>query len=886
MEILSRERVRELFDAALERSPHEIPTFLDTACGDNAVLRQEVESLLVSLREDHSFLQSPMFGMSATEVAARALDNGEESLAGQQVGPYRLVREIGRGGIGAVYLAARDGAPYHVHVALKVIKRGLDTDFILQRFRREQKILAALDHPNIARLIDAGMNGTGQPFFVMEFVDGEPIDDYVKERGLSTSERLRLFRQVCTAVEYAHRHRVIHRDIKASNILVTAEGVPKLLDFGVAKLLDTDSSTRLATRTGTAHRVMTPEYASPEQLRGLPVTEASDVYSLGVLLYELLTHSSPYHFRSREPVEILRTISEKEARKPSEAISQSSKLEGNPQVAPFAGSSHAESDSRNRRLRRDLDHIVLKALRQEPEHRYSTVERLSEDIGRHLERLPVKLQGDMLRYRSGKFFRRNRTYVLSILSVALVCLLLGSFLPPFSVRGKKISSVAVLPLINTGGDPNMDHFGAGITDNLVDKLSQLPGLNLPGRGSVFRYKHKSVDPRSVSSELKVETVLTGTIASDGDDVLIDISLSDGESGQALLSKKYRRKASEIQFVQVEIAQDVLHKLGWEISEETEKRLQVRGTDNSEAYALYLKGNYSWNLRTSESLLKAAEYYQRAVERDPKYAHAYVGLANSYSLLGAYLSLEPDESFGRAREFADQALAIDPSLPEAHTSKALILWLYDWDWNGADREFKRAIELNPNYPLAHHWYGLFLGEMDHRDAAIAEVERALQLDPLSVPIINDLGRVYFYARRYNEAYEHFRKAADRLMGARMGDHSELLAALLEQTGRKDELAAFYDIYDPGLHSAIIRGGLKGYWRERLRRTNGELALHSHYERAEMLARLGKNELAIENLEAAYKTHNHQMTQLKVNPAFDWLRSDPRFIALLHRMKLAS
>jgi len=880
-----------MFNAALECSPHEVSAFLDAGCADDKALRHEVEALLASIKNNQHFLQVPVFALSASDVAARALDDDEESVAGQKIGAYRLVNEIGRGGMGAVYLAVRDDGQFEQQVALKVIKRGMDSEEVVRRFRRERQILADLAHTNISRLLDGGMTADGRPYFVMEYVDGLPIDEYVQTQRLSVSEILELFCSVCAAVQFAHQRKVIHRDLKPRNILVTPDGTPKLLDFGIAKLLNADQGTKTADHTDTALRVLTPEYASPEQLSGLAITELSDVYSLGVLLYELLTGRHPYHYQSRSAHEILKIVVETDPDKPSTAVEQL-RFATQGIITDELGL-NGKSDSLMRNLRGDLDNIVLMSLRKEPERRYKSVEEFSQDIQRHLNGQPIIARRDTLTYRGTKFLGRNRKYVVSGLLVALVCLLLGSILTLVSVRGKIRTSVAVLPFVNSAHDPNMDYLCEGITDDLLDKFSHQRGLNVPGHNSVFGYKDKSGDLQSAGSELKVETVLTGTVTTDGGDVLIGVTLSEGRDGSPILIKQYRGKSSEVQSLQTQIAADVLHKLGWELGDEEQKQSPARGTENSEAYNLYLKGNYSWNQRNPESLQKAEQFYKAALEKDPNYALAYVGLANSYSLLGAYLVYKP-HAFVEAGKMVDQALEIDPNLPEAHTSKALIVWLYDWDWYGADREFKRAIELNPNYPLAHHWYGLFLGEMGQGDAAIAEERRALQLDPLSVPILSDLGRVYFFARRYDESLEQFTKARDRLMGARLGDFAANFANLLEQMGKTDELANLR-FGDPPLQAALWQGGLNGYWHVQLQRAkqpgwaNYYLSAKqpgwaNSYLRAEALARLGKNELAIENLEQAYKTHNHLMTQLKVNPAFDGLRSNPRFGELLRLMKL--
>ncbi|OLE55252.1 MAG: hypothetical protein AUG51_04010 [Acidobacteria bacterium 13_1_20CM_3_53_8] len=885
------EEAEKLFHAALEREPQELDLFLSESCGGDSALRKEVESLLTSYYRDEEFLQSPAFKLSAAELADRALGQDEEASAvGKRVGTYRLVREIGRGGMGAVYLAVRDDGQYEQQVAVKLIKRGMDTDSILRRFRNERQILANLVHPNIARLLDGGTNSDGLPFLVMEYVEGQSIDAYADTHKLSTAERLKMFRIVCAAVQYAHQNRVIHRDIKPGNILVDREGTPKLLDFGIAKLLHSDLSTPITEATSAALRVLTPEYASPEQVLGEPVTTATDIYSLGVVLYELLTGHRPYRFEKRHPDEITKVVCHQEPEKPSIAISRVEEitLEGGTglsTITPASVSEARESDPERlrRRLRGDLDNIVLMALRKEPRRRYASAEQFSEDIRRHLNGLPIAARKDTLFYRGVKFFKRNKGYAVYTLAVALICLLLGVFLALFTVRIKTRESIAVLPFVNSSDDPNMEYISDGFTDGLIDSLSRLPRLNVPGHNSVFRYKGRSIDPQSAGRDLRVETVLTGSVMTDGDNILVTIALFESGNNQSILSKQYRGKSSDIQTMQAEIEQDVSHRLGLLLGDEQQRQLQRRGTSNTEAYNFYLKGNYSWNKRTVESLYKAIEYFQKAIEIDPDYALAYSGLANSYSLLGAYRVLSPDQSFAKAKVAAKRALEINPTLPEGHTSLALIVWLYDWDWGGADSEFRRAIELNPNYPLAHHWYGLFLGEMGRFDEAVAEEKRALQLDPVSVPIIADLGRVYFFARRYDEALEQFMKAYGT--GTNVGDFSVNFSDLYEQLGKMDALA-MPDNINLQLKQAIAAGSIKTYWRNRLERYEQKPPnWANHYPEAEFLARLGENGRAIEQLNSAYEAHDHLMTQLKVNPAFDGLRSDPRFDELLRRMNLA-
>jgi tetratricopeptide (TPR) repeat protein/tRNA A-37 threonylcarbamoyl transferase component Bud32 len=387
------QRCEELFHATVPLAGPEREAFLARSCADDPGLRAEVERLLAAHDRAGDFISSP---------AAAAAGHGagtDANWVGRLVGPYRVVRELGRGGMGAVYLAERADGQYEQRVALKVIKRGMDTDQVLARFRAERQILASLDHANIARLLDGGSTDQGVPFFAMEYIEGEPIDAWAARRSLSVDDRLRLFLQVCSAVSYAHQHLVVHRDIKPLNILVTPEGVPKLLDFGIAKVLHEGADE--ATSTVTGMRLLTPEYASPEQVEGRHATTVSDVYALGVVLYELLTGRSPYRLRSRAPLDVVEAVRTTDPERPS-AVGGTEKL--------------------RRRLRGDLDIILLTALRKEPARRYQSVEQFAGDVRRHLDGLPVRARPDTFGYRAGKFVRRNRVPVAAGVLLALALL--------------------------------------------------------------------------------------------------------------------------------------------------------------------------------------------------------------------------------------------------------------------------------------------------------------------------------------------------------------------------------------------------------------------------------------------------------------------------------
>jgi len=412
-------KVKEIFSAALELKPDERVSFLNTACAADENLRSEVLGLLSAHDSSGDFIQHP----AVVDVGFLVSDtNHSAAAAGQHIGTYEIIRELGRGGMGAVYLASRADEAFDKQVALKLIKRGMDSDAIIKRFVMERQILANLDHPNIARMIDGGTTEDGLPYFVLEYIEGTTITRYCDEHKLNTLERLKLFFQVCAAVQFAHQNLIVHRDLKPSNIIVTKDGTPKLLDFGIAKLLSVDSA---LVETETIGRLFTPEYASPEQLRGLPITTTSDVYSLGVVLYELLSGHRPFNLASRSAEEIARMITTSEPLKPSVVITRHEAMphadDGHHSLTPEGISRTREGnvDKLRRRLVGDLDNILLKALRKEPERRYASVQDLSADLQRHLTGLPVLAREDTFAYRAGKFIQRNKASVAAAAVVAI-----------------------------------------------------------------------------------------------------------------------------------------------------------------------------------------------------------------------------------------------------------------------------------------------------------------------------------------------------------------------------------------------------------------------------------------------------------------------------------
>jgi serine/threonine protein kinase/tetratricopeptide (TPR) repeat protein len=700
------ERLNVLFHEATSLDPSTRQRFLDTACADDTLLRSEVEQLIIAHDRADQFIETPVIAIHEVWPDREV----HEVAPGRLLGPYRILSPIARGGMGAVYLAERADGQYQQRVALKVIKPGMDVDLMLRRFRAERQILASLEHPNIARLLDGGTSQDGLPYFVMEYIAGAPINQFVKSRALAVAERLHLFLAVCDAVAHAHRRGVIHRDIKPANILVTPEGVPKLLDFGIAKALSPDVPGSTAPVTGL--RLLTPEYASPEQIEGQTATVASDVYSLGVVLYELLTGGSPYHPRSRDPLDVADAVRTTVPERPSASV---------PKIV-------------RRQLQGDIDTVVLVALRKEPERRYRSVEDMAGDIRRHLHGLPIAARPDSIGYRSSKFLQRNRPAVIAASAAVVVTSLVGSgvlVLRPdseASLLGGPLAArdqIVVSRFTDQQGDTLL---AAAISEAFRIDLTQSPYVRVltpvQVRSALQRMQHDgtTIPDDSVARDLAVregaKAYVSGSIARVGGSYAITVQLTNAEGGEALSAVRETANDSTQLIAAVgRASRSLRQRLGESLRDLRDMPALEKATTASlpalrkytEATRLYVNGDRA----------DAIKLFEDAVALDSGFASAISGIAGAYGSMA-----EP----GRAVEAQLRALRHADRLPFKERGVLIARAAYARnDYERTIREYSQLLERYPTeVPILNN---LALALRDVRRFAEAEVlwKRAIAID---------------------------------------------------------------------------------------------------------------------------------------------------------------
>jgi eukaryotic-like serine/threonine-protein kinase len=788
--------------------------------------------------------------------------------AGTRLGPYEILSQLGAGGMGEVY-RARD-TRLNRTITLKILPAAVASNpDRMRRFLGEAKAASALNHPNIATVHDMG-DSEGISYIAMEYVEGQTLATQIKGRPLDPAEIVQIGLQIADALEEAHTKGITHRDIKPANLMLTPRGQVKVLDFGLAKVsrlgeqaVISDLSTLVKTETGVV--LGTVGYMSPEQVLGKEVDPRSDLFSLGVVLYEMATGRLPFSGASANETmdHILHA--------PPEAM------------ARF-----------NYNIPAELERVVRKGLEKDRERRYQSARELLIDL-RNLKR--DMESGTGVIEKAAPRLRNNVShFVVALLAVAILALGgIGLFLLSRRAKAtpKAMDSLAVLPFVNASADPGMEYLSDGITESMISTLSQLSNLKVMSRSTAFHYKGREVDPKAVGRELSVRGVLMGRVVQRGDNLSISAELVDAQDDSQIWGEQYNRKFSDLLAVQGDIVKDISEKLRLKLSGEEQQRLAKRSTDNPEAYQLYLKGRYFTAKFTREGSNKAIGYFQQAIAIDPSYAPAYAGLANDY-LLAADWFMSPKEAMPKARDAVQKALKLDDRLAEAHTSLGALHFCYEWDWLAAEGEFKRAIELNPNYVLAHQWFGWYLVAMGRFDQAIAEVKRAQQLDPLSLEANSFLGVSLCFARRDEEAIEQLRKTID--MDPNYWFAYLWLGRAYEQKGELDKAIAAFQKAKPTEESnpellaelghAYAVSGQKGEAQKVLDQLNqhSKQSYFTPYFIATIFTGLGEKKQAFGWLERAYQERSAFLTWLKVDPNLDSLRPDPRFADLLQRVGL--
>ncbi|MEK6406392.1 MAG: protein kinase [Acidobacteriota bacterium] len=763
---------------------------------------------------------------------------------------YRIIKELGAGGMGEVYLA--EDTRLGRQVALKFLPASYEYDPERRtKFLAEARATSALRSPHIAAIYDIGEHD-GSMYIVMEYVEGELLSEKIKRGPLQLSEAIDAAAQIADALSEAHSLGIVHCDVKASNLIVNQRGVVKLLDFGIAAAVGgasegegeaEDRTKRVGQQTLVGGPAGSVSYMSPEQAIGRALDHRSDIFSLGVVLYETLTGRLP--FEGETPIATMDNIIHAEP-------------------MPVARLNYAVPP--------DLDRIVRKCLEKDRERRYQSVRDLLIDLR--------NLQRDSDSSSSAKTTGVGRlTRVMT------------------RTRSRKtIDSLAILPLANLSGDSDLEYLSDGVTEALINNLSRLPKLRVMARSTVFRYQGREMpDPQQIGNELGVRAVLIGRLLRRANSLIVKLELVDTTDGSHLWGEQYTREMSDILTLEHEIATEISEQLRLKLTSAQKKNLTKRSTENSAAYQTYLKGRYHWNKRTEEGIKKSIEYFEQAIALDAKFALAYAGLADAYNLLASYSAEPLATPFLRAKATALKALSLDDKLAEAHAALAAVKLWSEFDWQGGERGFRKAIELNPGYSTAHLWLALYLAAMERMDEGLAEIRLGYGLDPLSRVINLNLARILHFARQYDQAIAQCRKTIDmfpdyliahRRLGMSFGEkgmfeeaEAEFKKALAISENDSETMSAMAYAYSAAGRNEDARAIL-----ERLNALAKEVYV-SPYSLARVHIGLAQFDEAFECIERTYQERHGILTYLKVEPIFDRLRSDPRFTDLLRRMDLS-
>jgi serine/threonine protein kinase/Tfp pilus assembly protein PilF len=799
---------------------------------------------------------------------------------------YRIIKKLGKGGMGEVYLAM--DTKLDRKVAIKVLSAdSLAHENATRRLLREAQAAAKLDHPNICAIYEVN-EVESQTFIVMQYVEGETLGERMRQKRLTVSAALDVARQAAEALAEAHAHGIVHRDIKPQNIMITPRDQVKILDFGLCKHLPPvvenvdDEAPTMSLLSAPGLVVGTIPYMSPEQLSGEAVDETTDIFSLGVTFYEMLAGKHP--FKAPSTAVTMAQILTKEVF-PSEQLTN---------ISP------------------ELQNLLGKMLNKEKGQRYRSAIELLEDLKRlppaqstggdetrsmHSVREPaVKRSKESFANRVFAGVARYRWAALA----SLLVVILGIVGIRYFLSGEKLDSLAILPFTYASNDaqlmanPDHEYLSDGLTESIINNLSQLPDLRVIARSSVFSYKGKNLNAQAIGRELNVRAVLAGQIRQEGEVVTIKAELIDVQSNRQLWFKNYPGKIADIQTIQKEIAREVSESLRLNLTGADQTHLAKSHTENGEAYEAYLKGRYHWNKRTDEGFKQAIKFFREAIDKDPNYALAYTGLADCYTLRSDYGFLAPTEGYALAKDWATLALKYDNTLAEAHTSLASIKAVTDWDWQGAENEYRRAIELNPNYATAHHWYAAQLLLQGRLDQALQEIKKAQQLDPLSLGINKDFAVILLYARDYDKALAQCQETLG--IEPHYGGMSTYIAQIYELQQKNPEAVAELEKahaeFPEDVEITYSLGqayALSGKKDAALKISNelsqGKKDVSLPKEAAYLYALLGEKEQAVAILQKGAENHYISVAEVKMDPRFDGLRADPRVAKILQDIGLA-
>jgi serine/threonine-protein kinase len=762
---------------------------------------------------------------------------------------YEIIEELGKGGMGKVYRV--EDKKIKEEVALKLIKPEIASDKkTIERFSNELKMARKIAHRNVCKMYDLGEE-KGTHYITMEYVPGEDLKRLIRKVGqFSAGKTLFIAKQVCEGLAEAHRLGVVHRDLKPQNVMVDEDGNARIMDFGIARSIKGKGI------TGAGVMVGTPEYISPEQAEVKEVDQRSDIYSLGVILYEMVTGRVP--FEGETPLGI--------------AMKHKSEVPKDPREL-------------NSQLPEDLSRLIMRCLEKDKAKRNQGAGEVRSELEKMEKGIPtteriIPRRKPTTSKEITVTFRLKKIFIPALVIIILIIAgVIGLKMLP-----QKQASIAVLPFTDLSQQKDQEYLCDGMVDEIIAKLSKLKDWKVMNRTSVMRYKNSEKDPRVIGRELEVSTILQGSVRIEKDVVRVTAELLNVKDGFQMWSDIYEQKLEGIFMIQSDIAENIVSTLKIELSPEDKERFQKKQTENLEAYNLYLQGRYFWNKRTDEGLKKSVQYFEQAIEKDPGYALAYAGLADSYITLGDWRVLPPKEACPEAKKMAMKALEIDNLLAEAHNAIAYVKLIYEWDWQGAEEGFKHAIALNPNYATAHQFYAEFLSRMGRHDESLREIKRAQELDPLSLIINAITGWPYGGRHEYDKAIEQYKKTLE--MDPDFRPARSYLARAYLRKGMYEDALKEYKLLNrlPGMAFTYAKMGRT----EEAHQALNELIERSKntYVSPSAIARvyfaLGDNDQGIAWLERGYEERDIGMIGIRKNPVYDNVRSDPRFKALMKKM----